>query len=561
MTNHSTLLILKIFLLAIIISSCKIVGININHSTPRNEYKFPVFTEKDSLRGQLNRFRSCYDVYFYNLNVKFNLEEKSISGFVDIYSDIVKPFDTLQIDLYKNMLLDSIIMANEKLSFYRKYDAVFIKAEHKIMPGEKTQMRVYYHGIPVEAKRPPWEGGFVWKKDKNGKPWIGVACEVDGASLWWPVKDHLSDEPDSMHLSFTVPKGLNCISNGHLTDSIVNDNSVTYKWRVTYPINSYDATFYIGDFKKFSIPYTSLDTTFNLDFYVLPYNLDTAKNHFKQTVDILHFYESEYGPYPWPRDGFKLVESPYEGMEHQTAIAYGNGYKNNFGLFDYIILHETAHEWWGNSVTVPDYAEVWIHEGFATYSEALYYEKLRGHDGYLRYLKFYAMLIKNKKPVVGPHDVNFWDYKDEDIYMKGALTLHTLRNSIKNDSLFFDILHTFYMEHRYKFAVTADFIKLVNAKTGKDYGPFFNQYLYSRVCPELDWQYFYDSKKRSNELYYRWTNAVDSFSIPIKVQLDSESFFIRPTNKLQRVETPIDKNIIMNVEGSYIALKRTDKFK
>jgi len=427
--------------------------------------------------------------------------------------------------------------------------------------SEKIKITAFYHGKPQIANRPPWEGGFVWEKDKNGKPLIGVACEVNGASLWWPVKDHLSDEPDSMKMSFTVPKGLLCVSNGQLIDSVSIGSKTKFTWKVSYPINSYDATFYIGDYRHFSIPYKGLDTTFNLDFYVLPYNLDTARTHFRQAADMLHFYESIYGSYPWPKDGYKLVESSYEGMEHQTAIAYGYGYKDFYGLYDFIILHESAHEWWGNSVTVPDYAEVWIHEGFATYSEMLYLEHIKGHQMYLKFISYYALLIKNKKPVVGPHEVNFWDYKDADVYMKGALTLHTLRNSIRNDSLFFDILKTFYNQHKYKFAVTKDFINLVNEKTGQDYSAFFNQYLYTRTCPELQWEYAYNEEKRTNELYYRWTNAVKDFKIPIKVTTDSETVIIHPESTTQKMIMHIDKNIKMNTEGSYIALKRNRIFK
>jgi len=549
------------FVFVILITSCSVVGINIRHSTPRRPFKYPIFSLKDSLRGQLNHYRSCYDVHFYNLNVDINIESREISGFVDIYFSTVNSFDTLQLDLYENMSLDSIVCENHKLGFFRKFNAVFVTMGRNIKTTESLKITAFYHGKPQSAKRPPWEGGFVWEKDKNGKPWIGVACEVDGASLWWPVKDILSDEPDSMAMSFTVPRGLMCVSNGKLADSINSGNKTTYLWKVSYPINSYDATFYIGDYRHFSIPYKGLDTSFNLNFYVLPYNLDTARSHFRQTADMLHFYESVYGPYPWPRDGYKLVESSYEGMEHQTAIAYGYGYKDYYGMYDFIILHESAHEWWGNSVTVPDYAEVWIHEGFATYSEMLYLEHNYGHQMYLKFLSYYAMLIKNKRPVIGPHDVNYWDYKDGDVYMKGALMLHTLRNSIRNDSVFFDILKSFYDRHKYKFAVTKDFINLVNEKTGKDYAAFFDQYLYTRTCPELQWEYTYNEEKRKNELYYRWTNAIKGFTIPIKVITDSETIFIHPETTTQKVEMHIDKNIKMNTEGSYIALKRNRIFK
>jgi aminopeptidase N len=545
----------------ILFSSCSVVGINVMHSTPKKPFKYPTFTLKDSLRGQLNHYRSCYDVHFYNLNVDINTETKEISGLVDIHFSTVNSFDTLQLDLYENISLDSIICENHKLNFYRKYNAVFVLMGRNVKDSENIKMTAFYHGKPQIANHPPWEGGFVWDKDKNGKPWIGVACEVDGASLWWPVKDHLSDEPDSMAMNFTVPSGLMCVSNGQLKDSVNSGNKTTYRWKVSYPINSYDATFYIGDYRHFSIPYKALDTTFNLDFYVLPYNLDTARSHFRQTAEMLHFYESAYGPYPWPRDGYKLVESSYEGMEHQTAIAYGYGFKDYYGLYDFIILHESAHEWWGNSVTVPDYAEIWIHEGFASYSEMLYLEHIRGHQMYLKFLTYFAMLIKNKRPVVGPYDVNYWDYKDADVYMKGALTLHTLRNTINNDSVFFDILKSFYSQHKYKSAVTKDFISLVNEKTGKDYSAFFEQYLYTRTCPELQWEYAYNKEKRTNELYYRWTNAVKDFKIPIKVVTDSETIIIHPEQATQKVTMNIDKNIKVNTEGSYIALKRNRIFK
>jgi aminopeptidase N len=355
---------------------------------------------------------------------------------------------------------------------------------------------------------------------------------------------------------------LDCISNGNLTDSITNESTTTYTWKVSYPINTYNATFYIGKFAHFSIPYKSDSSNFKMDFYVLKYNYDKAKIHFQQTKDILSLYEKLYGRYPWPRDGYKLVESPFEGMEHQTAIAYGSRFKNiNWIGADYIILHESAHEWWGNSVSVPDYAEVWIHEGLATYSEALFIEENQGYDVYLNYLRYYAMLIKNKRPVVGPHEVSYWDYKDIDVYMKGALMLHTLRNSMNNDSLFKDILKTFYQRYALKIAVSQNFIDLVNEKTGKDYLPFFKQYLYSRVCPELLWEYYYDIKVGKSYIYYRWSNANEDFSIPIKVKSGERTFLIRPTNKLQKSELPYSKSIVVNPNESYIANKRTEKFK
>jgi len=265
----------------------------------------------------------------------------------------------------------------------------------RIRKNEMARITVFYEGQPQKAARPPWDGGFVWKKDKDGNPWIGVACELDGASLWWPVKDHLSDEPDSLQINVTIPEGFFCVSNGKLQQRIKENGRETFVWKTLYPINTYNATIYIGNFKHFTLPYKKQDSILNLDFYVLTYNLDKAKSHFQQASEIIRFYEMRFGDYPWWNEGYKLVESPYKGMENQTAIAYGNDYKNWIGKnFDYIILHETAHEWWGNSVSASDYAEIWLHEGFATYSEALYVEHTEGYNAYLKYLNFYSLLIR-----------------------------------------------------------------------------------------------------------------------------------------------------------------------
>lgn len=534
---------------------------NVNHKTPSRQVKYPKFNLCDSLRGALNPYRTCYDVHYYDISLSFDIKKKSIKGSVDFYFDVKFQFDTLQFDLFKNLDIDSIVMENKQLQYKRKCNAVFVTMPIKQQKGEKKQFIVYYHGKPKIANYPPWQGGFVWKKDKNKNPWVGVACEVLGASAWWPVKDHLTDEPDSMQMTYKIPEGLKCISNGVLTDSSTNNGISSFTWKVHYPINTYNATFYIGNFENFSISYKSDSLPLALDFYVLPYNVDKAKDHFLQVPGIIRFFEKRFGPYPWPKDGFKLVESPFAGMEHQSAIAYGSNYKNHYNYpFDYIILHETAHEWWGNSVSAGDYAEIWIHEGFATFSEALYVEHVSGYENYLNFLRYYAMLIKNKRPIIGPFDVNYWDYRDSDVYMKGALMLHTLRNSVRNDSLFFAIVQDFYKLNSHKIADTKGFINIVNEKTGQDYTAFFNQYLYSRVCPELEWEFYYNSKKEKNEVVYRWSNAVDGFSIPIKIKTGDRTFMIKPTNKLQRSELPFAQGIIMNVDGSYIASKRTNRF-
>lgn len=558
-----------------------IVGFNFSHKTPKRAGIYPKFTEKDSLRGSIGKYRKNYDVTFYDLNIDVNPEKQYIKGFVDIYFTALSDLDKIQIDLYDNMKINNISFESGELKYTRKYNAVFVSFDNKIAQGNKAKIRVFYEGVPIIAKNPPWECGFVWKKDDNNNPWIGVACEVYGASLWWPLKDVLYDEPDSMALSITIPEGLFCVSNGLLIKHEKTGNQEMFTWKTRYPINTYDATIYIGDFRHFSIPYVNDKESFKLDFYVLPYHYELAKEHFKQAVDIVKFYESVYGEYPWAKEDYKLVEAPYEGMENQTAIAYGNGYKNGplIPNVDYIILHESAHEWWGNSVTAKDYAECWLHEGFATYSEALYDEHINGYYAYLNYLTIYSWMIKNKNPVIGPYDVNYWNEKDTDPYMKGALTLHTLRNLINNDSLFFKIIKTFYQKKKYSIAETKDLINVVNNMTGNDYTWFFKQYLYDRVCPQLEWNVRYNKKVQAYELLYKWDNVGDEFKLPVTVHADGKDVLIYPSVQLQAMKlkssitpaplkpysfTPYVKDneyFYLNTNCSYIALKQNHHLK
>lgn len=552
--NKSTISFLIIIFLSI--TSCSIIGFNIKRKTPSKPAKLPIFTEADTLRGKLTKFKTCYDVTFYNINLDVDIKNKYINGLVDIQFKALDDLDTIQIDLFENLKINKIICKSENLNYQRKFNAVFIFINKKIKKGEIGNISVYYEGKPIEAPRPPWDGGFVWKKDKNKNPWIGVACELSGASLWWPLKDHLSDEPDSLKMNITIPKGLFCVSNGKLISRIVKDNKETFVWKTSYPINSYNASIYIGNFVHFSIPYIKKDTTYDLDFYVLPQNLEKAKTHFTQSVDIIKFYEEKFGEYPWWKDGYKLVESPYAGMEHQTAIAYGDKYKNHLDFnFDYIILHETAHEWWGNSLTVNDVADIWLHEGFATYSEALYVEATKGHEAYMNYINFYSIFVKNKKTVIGPFDVNYWNYKDGDVYVKGALILHTLRNVINNDSIFFDIIKTYYNKFKYSNVVTNDFINIVNEKTNLDYNWFFEQYLYNRYCPQLKFNYYFNYKTSKVDIKYKWNNVNDNFKLPVTMQLPEKEIILYPSKEIQTIT--YDGGIFeFNKINSYISYKK-----
>ncbi|MDQ3073121.1 MAG: M1 family metallopeptidase, partial [Bacteroidota bacterium] len=483
------------FMTLLFITGCSLVGINFNAESPKKPKKYPKFTVRDSLRGKISPERSVYDVHYYDLNLDIDVKKKFLHGYVDFYFTAMSEFSRLQIDLFENMDINGIQYNGSEVPYERKYDAVFLNFNEKVRKGDRGMFRVHYSGKPMVAKKPPWEGGFVWEKDRKGNPWIGVACEGDGASLWWPVKDHLYDEPDSVLMNVTVPRELKVVSNGRLRTVDEKDGRATYRWFTSNPINSYNVTLYAGDFRKITMKYPKEDVTHELEFWVLPENLDKAKTHFKQTIDIIAFFESAFGEYPWWEDGFKMVESPYAGMEHQTAIAYGSGYSNGGYSghdFDYIILHETAHEWWGNSVSARDMADLWIHEGFATYAEALYVEHTEGKKAYEQYVYIHSMFIKNHHPMVGPRDVNYFNYKDSDPYMKGSLMLHSLRFTMDNDTLFKDIIKTFAIENRKKVVESQDFIDLVNRKTGEDYTWFFNQFLHNYKSPRLEYTYDYD---------------------------------------------------------------------
>ncbi len=505
----------NLFLIGIIfLASCSILGVHFKIHNPSRAGKYPKKTEALVLLGNENsKYRTCYDVKYYSLDVLFPgnlLKEKKIEVQTQMDFVAVCDFDSIQIDLAETMKLQWVNFTNSERGtpkFSRVHSIVWVIFRGE--KGKKYSLSMLAIGAPIEARRPPWAGGFVRKEDNLKKPWWGVACEGEGASLWWPCKDVMNDEPDSVDMYYKVPDPYIAVGNGTLIAKKELGGCCKlneYHWHVSYPINIYDVTFYIGNFKLLHDTYYSAVThdTLQLNHYVLEQNYDKAKTHFLQLKKYLAFYEKTFGPYPWYRDGFKLVESPYEGMEHQSAIAYGNGFQSDLRYgFDYIILHETAHEWWGNSVTAKDMSDVWLHEGFATYAEALYVESAFGHADYLKYLAEQKMFIINRRPVIGASGLRYFNYKDSDIYMKGTWVLHSLRYVIANDSLFFDIIHSFYMENRMKEIGTDKFEEIVNRKTGKDFHWFFQTYLYNRFTPELEYCV------SGGKLFYRWgkTNA------------------------------------------------------
>ena len=493
------------------------------------------FTHADTLRGTITPERAWWDVTHYNLQVSFNFNKRSIAGYNIIsYKIVSAPANEMQVDLQAGLDIDSVIYENKSLSFRRDGNAYFVAVPSAANKAKTQMIAVYYHGIPRPALHPPWDGGVIWSKDEKGNPWISVACQGLGASVWYPCKDHQSDEPDSASLSMIVPDTLTAIANGRLRNEMNNgDGTATYTWAVTNPINNYNITPYIGKYAHWHEDYDGEKGKLDCDFWVMEYNVDKAKVQFKQALQMLHCFEYWFGPYPFYEDGYKLIEAPHLGMEHQSAVAYGNGFANGYkgtdlsgtgwGLkWDFIIVHESGHEWFGNSITTKDVADMWVHEGFTNYSETIFttceYGKEAGND----YVIGTRKRIQNDKPIQGPYGVN--QEGSGDMYYKGGNLVHTIRQIINNDSSFRMLLRgmnkTFYHQ-----TVTGKQIEEYISKTsGIDFSKVFDQYVRTTQIPVLEY------KVKGNKLSYRWTNCVKGFNMPLKINFGGEKW-ISPTQK------------------------------
>jgi aminopeptidase N len=485
------------------------------------------FDRCDSLPGYLYPERAAMDVFFYELDLEVDPIDQSISGKNIIHFVCKEKTDVLQLDLYENMQIDSVLFQNRNLPFERECNAFFIKPVEELLVGEEYNITVYYHGKPIVAKNAPWDGGFTWSEDAEGNPWIGTSVQGMGASLFWPCKDHLSDEPDSMLVHVTVPKPLIFVGNGRLVDEReFPDDKRRFSWKVSYPINLYNISLNIANYVHFGDLYTSPETgeALDLDYYVLPENLSKAKLHFEQVKPMLACYEQYLGPFPFWEDGFKLVETPYLGMEHQTAIAYGNEYKTGYkgmdyskiGLeFDYIIIHESGHEYWGNNVSCADVADLWIHEGFCTYSEAIYVECLFDYETALSYINAKKGSIGNKRPILGTYNVHHEG--SGDMYSKGMLFLNTLRHIINNDELWWDMLKDM-QTNTFKLQAisTEDVLTYMEARTGTDLEKIFEQYLAYPEIPALNYRIRKEGKKNSI-VELSWDTDVEDFSMPVRL--------------------------------------------
>ncbi|MBK6901856.1 MAG: M1 family metallopeptidase [Saprospirales bacterium] len=489
--------------------------------------------------------RTCYDVTFYDLYVRVDPNRRWLEGWVYIHYQALEPFERLQIDLDRKMEIKSIQWNGLDLPYERLAGAVFITFPPQ-EKGSSGVFRVTYEGFPREAPNAPWQGGFVWAEDQYKKPWMGVACEGDGASLWWPNKDHLSDEPDSMKISVSVPNPLQCISNGNLRAKVPEKNNHTrYDWFVSYPINNYNVTLNIGNYTHFSETYRAEDgSEMPLDYYVLHYNIEKARRHFEQVAPTLACFEKYFGKYPFWDDGFALVEAPYLAMEHQSAIAYGNQYMRGYlgGMipedmnWDYAIVHESGHEYFGNSIGCSDLSEMWIHESFTTYMEALFVECRYGYADAVRYMNSQRGIILNKEPILGPKDVN-WDHwkGGTDQYYKGAWMLHTLRHAIGDDEQWFALLRAFYDQYALQQIDTDTFVQFVNHYTGTDYSSFFEQYLWYPDIPVL--VYKLEQRGKDVKVTYQWKASAPGFKMPVTLQGKDRRWRLNPESGKRKTST------------------------
>ena len=480
-------------------------------------------TRADTLRGALRPERTAFDVVHYALEVELLPASEAVRGEVAVAYRGVARADTIQLDLAPQLEITSLTQGGRDVGFRREHGAVFIGLATATRPGRLDTVVVGYGGRPVVAVNPPWDGGVSWSRDTLGRPWIGVSCEGLGASAWWPNKDHLSDEPDSASVAVIVPAPLEAIANGQPrgVDELPGERR-RFRYAVTYPINNYNVTLYAGHYAHFTdtLAGGAGAEPLELHYAVLDYNLERARAHFRQVKPMLRCYEDLLGPYPFARDGYRLVEAPYLGMEHQSGIAYGNDYQRGYagGMipddmdWDYLIVHESGHEYFGNALSVGDHAEMWLHESFATYLEALYVECRFGGEAYRRYLDGQRALITGGEPLLGPPGVNFTDFASADYYFKGAWVLHTFREAV-GDEAFLGFLREFYRRHAVGRVGTADWLAGVAQRFGERFVPFWRHYLERGNLPELR----VAGGLRPGTTIARFAGVAPEFTLPIRV--------------------------------------------
>lgn len=492
------------------------------------------YTKGDTLRGSIGKERSWWDVKHYTISVEPDFANKTIIGKVAILFNSIAPGNRMQIDLQEPLELNNASIGNQQLAYAREGNVYFLDIPF-VFPKDSTATLVLsYSGKVKTAVRPPWDGGWIFAKDKQGRPWMTVACQGLGASVWYPCKDHQSDEPEQgALLNITVPDTLIAIGNGRMLEKFsAQKGSMTYRWKITHPINNYNIVPYIGKYVSFGETYAGEGGKLDCTYWVLDYNLEKAKKQFTQVQPMLQAFEHWFGPYPFYQDGFKLVEAPHLGMEHQSAIAYGNGYQNGYrgrdlsstgwGLnWDYILVHESGHEWFGNNITTKDIADMWVHEGFTNYAEVVYTDYHYGKQAGNAYLQGLRALIENESPVIGRYGVN--EEGSGDMYYKGANLIHYIRQLIHDDEKFRTVLRNMNSVFFHKTTSTAEIEQFWINQTQIDLKPLFDQYLRDTRIPTLQ------LRLRKNKLQYRWSDCLPGFNMPVGLIINGTPTMVQPS--------------------------------
>ena len=514
------------------------------------------FDRQDSLRGSITPQRAWWDLTYYHLDIEVKPDQKFISGKNTIHYRVLKPKTQLQIDLQPPMKINKVTQDGEELEFTRDGNAYFITLNKDQVVGNVNSVVVHYNGPPKEANNAPWDGGLSWKKDINGKHFIATSCQGLGASVWWPNKDHMHDEVDSMLISVTNPKGLSNISNGRLRKVEDLGDKVKSHWFVNNPINNYGVNINIGDYVNFSEVYQGEKGPLDMDYWVLSYNLEKAKEHFKDAPKMMKAFEHWFGPYPFYEDSFKLVEVPYLGMEHQSSVTYGNQYKKGYlgrdlsgtgwGLkFDFIIIHEAGHEWFANNITNKDIADMWIHESFTNYSENLFLDYYYGNKASADYVIGCRANIRNDKPIIGEYGVN--NEGSSDMYYKGSNMLHIIRQLVNDDEKWRQILRGLNKDFYHQTVTTQQIESYLSQKTKINLTHIFDQYLRDKRIPTLEYRF------QDNKLEYRYTNIVEGFNMPLEVIISGQPQKLYPNEKWQSqsVDTPS-----LEIDRDYYVFKK-----
>jgi aminopeptidase N len=515
------------------------------------------FTRQDTLRGSITQERVWWDLTYYHLSVKVNPDDSSFAGSNLIRYRVLNSFQIMQIDLQPPMKITNVLQDGKEIKYQRDGNAWFISLQSEQRSGEQNDLLIEFEGKPKVSHRPPWDGGVSWRTDENGLPFVATANQGDGASLWWPCKDHPYDEPDSMLISITVPDPLMNVSNGRLRKhNQNNDGTNTSHWFVSNPINNYGVNINVGDYVHFGEVYNGEKGNLDCDYWVLSYNKEKAGEHFKQVPMMLEAFEHWFGPYPFYEDSYKLVEVPYPGMEHQSSVTYGNGYKNGFygrdvsrtgygDKFDFIIVHESGHEWFANNITNRDEADMWIHESFTAYSEALYVEYFWGKDAGADYCRGTRLNISNSSPIQGIYNVQ--SPGSGDMYSKGANMLHTIRQLVNDDEKWREVLRGLNKEFYHQTVKSEQIENYISKQTGLDLQIFFDQYLRDTKIPTFEYAIV------KGELRYRWTNILKGFSMKLKVHINGEVHWLQPNNRWQIYESESPVNTVSVDKNFYFA--------